>query len=182
MNILLDSHLLVCWAILTFSEENCSSRSNRSNFGGSSSRNCGGNTAGCNGGKGVSNWGVIRVRDSCLTFSCSKALQNKYTTFSHNFKEIKGHYWWAEDCVRFSKIFLTPLNNYQLRFLLGHLQYWCYSSGSTTTYLIAFGTRLVSSLNRELSNSMVMSRGTSSLSWRQVLSWPASLAMSGSML
>lgn len=85
--------------------------------------------------------------------------------------------------VRFSKIFLTPFkNNYRLRLLLDHFQYLYYSSESIATYLIALGTRLVSSLNRELSNSMVMSRGTSSLSWRQVFSWPANFAMSGSML
>jgi len=37
-------HLFVCWANLTFSDENCSSRSNRSRQGGGNSLNCGGNT------------------------------------------------------------------------------------------------------------------------------------------
>ena len=61
----------------TFSDENCSSKSKRSSLGGSSSLNWGGNTAGVRGGRGVSNWGVIRVRGSCFTFSWSYALEYK---------------------------------------------------------------------------------------------------------
>lgn len=52
----------------------------------------------------------------------------------------------------------------------------------SSTYLIALGTRLVSNLNKELSNNIVMSLGTSSLSCRQVFSLPANVAMSGRLL
>lgn len=115
--------------------------------------------------------------------SAAQKLYKIITSHFHTILEKSKLTTGEQRTVRFSKIFLTPFkNNYRLRLLLDHFQYLYYSSESIATYLIAFGTRLVSSLNRELSNSMVMSRGTSSLSWRQVFSWPANFAMSGSML
>lgn len=49
------------------SDANCSSRSYCSRLGGGSSLRVGGNTAACNAGMGVSNWGGISVIGSCLT-------------------------------------------------------------------------------------------------------------------
>ena len=63
------SHLLVICANRTLSDEKCSSKSNRSREGGGSSLKLGGNTAGCRGGRGVSNWGVISDSVSC--FKCN---------------------------------------------------------------------------------------------------------------
>ena len=67
-------HLFVICASLAFSDENCSSKSNRSRDGAGNSLNCGGNTAGCKGGNGVSKLGVIKVNCSCLQFNESYAL------------------------------------------------------------------------------------------------------------
>jgi len=50
-----------------FSEANSSSRSNYSRFGGGSSLGIGGNTAGTRPNRGVSNYGTIKVKGSCLT-------------------------------------------------------------------------------------------------------------------
>jgi len=60
----------LCEVYPYFSDANCSSRSNRSSEGGGSSLSVGGNTAACRAGIGVSNCGGIRVRGSCLIFSC----------------------------------------------------------------------------------------------------------------
>lgn len=50
-----------------FSEANCLSRSNCSKFGLSKSLIIGSNTANCNGGRGVSNWGGMIPNWSCFT-------------------------------------------------------------------------------------------------------------------
>ena len=47
---------------------------------------------------------------------------------------------------------------------------------------MAFGTKLVSNLNSELSNNAVMSLGMSSLSCKHVFSLSANLATSGKVL
>lgn len=52
---------------MIFSEENYSSKSNSSSPGGGSSFKLGGKTAACRAGIGVSNYGGIKVRGSCLT-------------------------------------------------------------------------------------------------------------------
>ena len=62
-------HLFVSYAIFIRSEANCSSRSNKSSPGGGKSFMQGRNTADCNCGIGVSNWGGIKVIGSCLTLS-----------------------------------------------------------------------------------------------------------------
>ena len=41
-------------------------------------------TAGCSGGRGVSNCGVIRDRDSCFTPNCSYALKIKIAYYRNN--------------------------------------------------------------------------------------------------
>ena len=43
-NVFINLHLFVICASLPFSDENCSSKSNRSRAGGGNSLNCGGNT------------------------------------------------------------------------------------------------------------------------------------------
>ena len=78
-NILIFLHLFVICANRTFSVENCSSKSNRSNAGAGNSLNCGGITAGCNGGKGVSNSGVITPSGSCGVFSRPYVLSKEET-------------------------------------------------------------------------------------------------------
>ncbi len=60
-----------CPSIRTWSVAKHSSRSNSSRAGGGGSLMAGGNTAGCNGGKGASNWGWIRVNACFFTPSLS---------------------------------------------------------------------------------------------------------------
>ena len=56
------------WYKLNFSEANSESKSKSSNGGGGSSLKIGGNTAGSNPNKGVSNYGGINVNYLCSTF------------------------------------------------------------------------------------------------------------------
>ena len=64
-------HLLVTWANLIFSFANCSSKSYNSKLGTWKSLIIGSKTANCKGGNGVSNWGGIIDKISCLTFNLS---------------------------------------------------------------------------------------------------------------
>ena len=66
---LLYPRLKICWIKVYFSDANSESKSNNSNGGGGNSLKIGGNTAGSNPSKGVSNYGGIKVSYLCSTFS-----------------------------------------------------------------------------------------------------------------
>lgn len=80
-----STHLFVNWASqVSFAK--CSSRSNKSNAGGSNSFNDGGNTAAYKAGIGVSKVGGIKVKCWCTTSSSLKSFTESGTKFVSNLK------------------------------------------------------------------------------------------------
>lgn len=82
--------MLVTWANLTFSEENCSSISNNSKFGAGNYYNDGGKSAAFNNGIGVSSEGLIKVTCSCFNFNSSMRAEDYGTKFMSNLYKLSS--------------------------------------------------------------------------------------------